>query len=274
MKKLLIAACILLLGIPHSGFSQENGLTWLRTVHFDEVRSYREGRSAFRQDGKWGFADPDGKAVVPAEFDEVTDFLNGMARVRKGDKWGVINLQGKEIFPIAYDSVGTFNPVTALALENGRQVYLYADGKKRILPAKREFGPYRNGIARVKNRDRWGYINEKGYFIIDPQYDSASDFSAGFALVSRKGKQFFIDSKGRRHKVGFEVENTPEFKEGMSVIRLKRNFLSYLNTDLERIPALYLEARPFSEGLAHIRFSSGMSGYIGPEGRIKVHTTG
>lgn len=273
MKKQLIAACILLLGIPGTGFAQKSGLAWLQTVRFDEVRPYSEGRSAFLQNGKWGFTDPDGKAVVPAEFDEVTDFLNGMARVRKDGKWGVVNLQGKEIFPIVYDSIGTFNPVTALALENGKQVYLYADGKKRILPAKREFGPYSNGIARVKNRGRWGYINEKGYFIIDPQYDSASNFSGGYALVSRKGKQFFIDSKGRRHKVGFQVENTPEFHEGMSVIRLKRNFLSYLNTDLERIPALYLEARPFSEGLAYIRFSSGMAGYIGKDGRIKVNTT-
>ncbi|NLZ99754.1 MAG: WG repeat-containing protein, partial [Clostridiaceae bacterium] len=58
-----------------------------------------------------------------------------------------------------------------------------------------------NGLAAVKIRDsgsgKWGYIDETGAFVIEPQFDSAQSFlDNGLALVEVDGKWGYIDETG------------------------------------------------------------------------------
>ena len=43
---------------------------------------------------------------------------------------------------------------------------------------------------------KWGFIDTKGNFVIEPKFDDASDFSDGCAQVELDGKWGFIDTKG------------------------------------------------------------------------------
>ncbi|MBQ8100029.1 MAG: WG repeat-containing protein [Paludibacteraceae bacterium] len=51
---------------------------------------------------------------------------------------------------------------------------------------------------------KYGYINRKGTFVIPAQYDYASSFSCGYAMVHLNGRGMFIAPNGK-------LQNTPSF---------------------------------------------------------------
>ena len=54
----------------------------------------------FKQNGKKGFLDENGKEIIPAEYDEVEAFCQGLAWVRKDDLRFIIDRSGKTVFEI------------------------------------------------------------------------------------------------------------------------------------------------------------------------------
>jgi hypothetical protein len=55
-----------------------------------------------------------------------------------------------------------------------------------------------NGLAGVKVKYKWGYIDEKGKEVTPPRFDLAWPFAAdGLAPVAVEGKWGFIDEKGK-----------------------------------------------------------------------------
>ena len=55
---------------------------------------------------------------------------------------------------------------------------------------------FSEGLAPVKLKGKWGYIDRNGALIIPAQYDDAGGFSEGLAPVKLKGKWGYIDRNG------------------------------------------------------------------------------
>ena len=51
--------------------------------------------------------------------------------------------------------------------------------------------------VRRASDSKWGYIDKTGKVIIEPQFDSARDFSEGLAWAGKGGKYFFINGVGK-----------------------------------------------------------------------------
>ena len=72
------------------------------------------------------------------------------------------------------------------------------------LPACESTGPkYRNvkayseGLAPVQaSNGRWGYVNEKQQWTIQPRFEDAQEFKGGRAAVRQHGKWGFINKNG------------------------------------------------------------------------------
>jgi len=56
---------------------------------------------------------------------------------------------------------------------------------------------YSQKLYPIQINEKWGYINEKGKIVIQPQFDEAERFSEGLALVSIGLNDGFIDAKGK-----------------------------------------------------------------------------
>jgi len=61
--------------------------------------------------------------------------------------------------------------------------------------------PFENGVARVKLHGKTGLIDRTGTFISQPEHESISEFSEGFAIVrdderTSNEKCGFVDSQG------------------------------------------------------------------------------
>ena len=58
-------------------------------------------------------------------------------------------------------------------------------------------GPFCNGLARVKTKNKWGYIDTTGNVVVPPKYNEVENFSDGIARVRIGQKWGLIDTTGK-----------------------------------------------------------------------------
>jgi len=126
---------------------------------------------------KGGYIDKTGKYVIPPQFDGVWNFSEGLARVRVAgqtmsevpEQMKFINKQGKIVFTVT----------------NGEWADEFSEGLANVSVRKRP------------EKEMWGYINQKGNFVIKPQFQQANPFYHGLAQVVVDNKLAYIDKSGR-----------------------------------------------------------------------------
>ena len=63
-------------------------------------------RTAYGQDGKWGFVDKSGEFVIEAKYSAAYYFMDGLALVQNDDrKWGFVNTKGREVVECKYAAI-------------------------------------------------------------------------------------------------------------------------------------------------------------------------
>lgn len=124
--------------------------------------------------------------------------------------------------------------------------------------------------------EKWGFINDKGKIVIQPQFDDADCFYEGLATVAVQDKYGFIDETGK-----FIIEpqygEAYEFSEGLApVAREKDGLWEYIDYKGETvIEAIFTHADNFSEGLAPVMVGNAenddiRNGYIDKTGNFII----
>lgn len=108
------------------------------------------GRVCFSSRGKMGYVDTAGNEVVPAIYVKAAFYSEGIAIVEEEKTKKAINLKGTVLFQSDFDWIGEF----------------------------------KNGLARFRSRNKYGFINTKGQVVISNVFEWADDFSEGVAVVS------------------------------------------------------------------------------------------
>ena len=164
-----------------STFASKEGKR-LTSLDFDYIDNFHEGLSQVCVAGHgYGFVDKDMKFAIPMQYENADKFQNGKAKVKKEGTWIYIDRTGKET---------TINPS---GTGRYQEVGQYFEGLCKVSTLKLRlmdlayYSDYED-IAGV-----WGYVNEKGEEVIQPQYIYANDFSNDLAIVC-KGK-WTIDKK-------------------------------------------------------------------------------
>ena len=82
-------------------------------------------------------------------------------------------------------------------------------------------GEYKqNGLTLVEVNDKYGYVDKTGKYVINLQYDDASNFANnGLAAVKSNGKVGFINTKGE-YVINLQFDNAEDFNEA-NVARVK-----------------------------------------------------
>jgi serine/threonine protein kinase len=130
---------------------------------------------------------------------------------------------------------------------------------------------FSEGLARVIFDGRVGYINSKGNFVIQPQFDGASYFSNGLALAWIYGKnRGYIDKTG--HFVippQFARNAAHNFSEGLARLCIIRTCGYIDKTGHLVIERKFPNAQDFSNGLAAV-MTSHKWGYINKSGKFVI----
>ena len=174
----------------------------------------------------------------------------------QGGKWGFIDAAGTVVIEPAFDGVSTLL---------GRNSYGYSGLR---YPA--HFAASTGGLEAVEVDGKYGYIDIRGKFVIEPKFDVASRFSAGLAAVrigDNTAKYGFIDKRGK-YIVGKKFDSAEVFADGFALVRIgdEHSFIDKTGAKLaDRVFAN--STRSFSEGLASVEDpKSGLFGYIDSRG--------
>ena len=75
-------------------------------------------------------------------------------------------------------------------------------------------------LVPVKDDEEWGYINKKGEYVINPQFDDAYSFEEGLAVVKKGDEYGFIDKKGK-YIINPKYEDAYNFYDGLAAVKKK-----------------------------------------------------
>lgn len=157
--------------------------------NYESINEFREiGESQFKggvasvinQDWEAGYIDKNGKVAVPFKSNDGgwnDEFSEGLKGVQNNDKWSYIDKTGKEIISLKYNNrPGDFSEGLAVVSE----------------------GDYPN--------NKYGYIDKTGKEIIPMQFQYATEFSDGLAIVTLQGKRGIIRNPLKFESVQKSIE--------------------------------------------------------------------
>lgn len=106
--------------------------------------------------------------------------------------------------------------------------YINREGKILINPQFNDATIFREGLALVKSSTddpKWGFINEEGKYIISPIYNQATVFSDGLAwVVAENESPTAIDKQGNIKFSMVEAVEVKIFNEGLAAFAILDNF--------------------------------------------------
>lgn len=264
------------------GYIDDKGNTVIEP-QFESVSKFREGLAIVRLNNKYGFIDLKGNIVIQPIYDYAQDFSNGLAAVIKDKNHFYIDKHGQTKITLP-DGVAAYSFSEEMAavyyLEKARWGFIDKNGKI-IIPPK--FGNYdgvpkfKNGLAKVYINDKYGYINKKGEYAIEPQYLDAEDFLDEYAIVrdfGANGKYKMIDLKGKVIKVLNSYSRG--FNEGLALQGIPGKdggHWWFVNEKWEKVIDLPrgLFPKQFSDGMAAVySVPEGKWGYINYKGEFVV----
>jgi len=233
-----------------------------------------------------GFVDRAGQIVIPPKYERVGYFSNGYVPVReeKGKPWLILDENGK----IAYSLPDDISPANGCRISKDRRLPVKrgdpgdklernaVDGwydleQKQFHP----LGPYTvvdgfsEGLCRFNSVGPmvYGYADKDGQIVIPKQFDYASDFNSGLALVKLQQQFGYIDHSGKFVlKLPEEFLDVDEFHEDLAAVAAKDANGEIHWGFIDRTGKIVIEPqfwvadkklllsnRPrFSEGLAHV----------------------
>ena len=223
-----------------------------RQVHdqseFDQAYDFVDGLAAvqtgsttseygsLRDDGKWGYIDNTGKYAINPQFGRAASFgSNGLAAVNLGykynpdgpntqGKWGFIDKNGKYAVNPQFDGCQLCFSYTYGIRELQRRT---TGGTLIAVNVGYKYNPDGPDVP-----GKWGYIDQSGKYVINPQYAAAEDFSpySKVALVltsSKKGRWKFIGPDGKEISTG-SYDSAYPYKNGFARVQVGAKW-GYLN---------------------------------------------
>lgn len=174
--------------------------------HITYIKHFTEGLAPIEVKGKkWGFVDTTGSVIITPQYIGVGYFSGGLAWARLDDKTiGFLNIKGEWTIEPQYGFVNNFDKESGLARvkrnkSDSKWIYIDTAGKIQedsfpVDPS--DYNNFSDGMAIGKLKNRYGYFNNKGEWVIKPQFKEVGNFINGFATVYKEGKWGLINNKG------------------------------------------------------------------------------
>ena len=177
------------------GFMRRDG-SFLTPMIYYHARDFSEGLAAVEIEkdklmSYWGYINERGEYAIMPQFDDASSFHEGLAFVttKERDSCGYIDKRGK--FIIKY-------PVEGCSMEWIEECYFV------------------EGIAPACNGKKWGYVDRKGNWVIEPNFNFACSFHDGWALVGYNRYVNYVNQKGELMFKSPIFGNATQFHNGFA----------------------------------------------------------
>lgn len=122
---------------------------------------------------------------------------------KNSSKWGLVNTEGKLLTPFVYDDLGGF------VVGEGNYIYMGVVGNMGyrmglldcvgnvvVEPISECTVIFSDGLAKISQKGKFGYVDMSGKLVIPVIFDDATDFKYGKAMVEFGNKRFCINKNG------------------------------------------------------------------------------
>lgn len=143
-------------------------------------------------------------------YDYIGGFADGLAAAKLGNEWFFINANGQRISNKSYADIVLDDG--EIAFHHTRAMVKVKDSYMLIDSNENQIGSlvFEDGINFIQENQpaciqldgKWGFINEAGEVVIEPQYENARPFSNGLAGVIVEGGWNYIDITGEIRILG------------------------------------------------------------------------
>lgn len=185
------------------GFVSRSGT--LRKAEFEWISDFNSEHIAIiQQNNKYGLITASGKRLLEPQYDQILKTNSPVFMVIQAGQYGFFSSEGCFLTPVAYDYVKEYpvefytNGALFKLLKKKEQAFVDANGRVNI-----NFGAYQevhfagNDLIRVKQKNKYGYVDRKLNLVIPYKYQQAEDFSDSLALVKFKDNTILINTEGR-----------------------------------------------------------------------------
>ncbi|PJZ64318.1 hypothetical protein CH371_18010 [Leptospira wolffii] len=171
----------------------------------DNIGPFLDGFAFVNVNGKYGYIDEEGNLIAEIKYDHAADFLNGQAPV----VW-----KGQDLFLDKIGKVvGKRPPFESLGpTAEGWTSFTYRDhwgffdsANRVVIPIQFDTPPhtdsyrykFNEGFAPVYLNYKYGMIDKKGKYLLEPIYEEVTDFNDGLAGFKTEKGWGFIDANGK-----------------------------------------------------------------------------
>lgn len=155
---------------------------------------------------------------------------------------------------------------SAKVKQHERWGYINKQGVAIVKCIYADIDDFYDGMARIRRKGKWGYINREGKEVITPCYENAWNFREGRAFVAVEDKWGVIDQEGKLI-VDFHYDDSSLFIEGHASVSRNGHFGFLDRSGMEVVPVCYENVSPYSEGLAAVK-KAGFWVYIDQFGNV------
>jgi len=234
-------------------------------VIYDRTGEFSEGLCYVEMGDEKAYIDTSGKEVLDmSEYVSAGRFEFGFAPVRRqlafenngsishSFMMGLIDKSGDEVLPCEYDEAGAFGNGVLWAERNGKYYVFDDSGNSLTSTAYDYIGDAGDaGMLVAELAGQMGYLDREGNVTISFEFDRASPFFDGAAMVAINGQISYINMEGEK-LTSETFETGYDFSEGLCVVE-RESVYGYINTTGElQIPLQYDEAYNFSNGVATV----------------------
>lgn len=147
----------------------------------------------------------------PGVYSRIQYVGGDLFKVRNAQgKWGIVNAMGDVKVPADFDSITSIRENRALILDkSGKRLLRIVDGdgdpvkdfsNEEVYVSRYPY--FKEGRLAFARRDGlYGYMNELGVTVIEPQFYMAAPFQDGIAAVQYEGTDFGLINKGGRSAI-------------------------------------------------------------------------
>ncbi len=156
------------------------------------------GIAAIKQNNSWVLIDESGKAVSE-KYDSILMNSNDVACINnrviavKGNAYYILNEKGNVVSKTDFEEIALPGADNLLAFKKGNKWgFCDENGKVVINPEYNGAKSFSNELAAVCRDDKWGYITPENKIALDFNFNSANDFnSSGCAYVSDENDYWY-----------------------------------------------------------------------------------
>jgi len=237
------------------GYSDLQGDTIVAAI-YKEVRPFNYGVAPVKKEEKWGAIDTMGNMIIPLEYDEMETFIGGISIVKNDQKFGLIDSTAKFILPLQYDLIRPFVDGIAL-VKDKRCFYIKSDGSALNNEKYNYAYDFENGYAIVKIGQKYGVINKRGEWVLQPEHQQIHSVGANKTAIIGVKKKFMVYSlETGKPLVVTKFKEKPRIESSGLIRFTTKELHGFIDKQGVTVsPAIYPSTTSFSEGFAFVKTS-------------------